>query len=68
MSNDRIAAFLNAASEGGISLSEGSVYSFCKKFAGNAQESISKGVKLFSEEATAGYEKRHHGLIEEGRM
>ena len=40
MSNDRIAAFLNAASEGGISLSEGSVYSFCKKFAGNAQESI----------------------------
>ena len=40
MSNDRIAAFLNAASGGGLALSEGSVYSFCKKFAEKAEKSI----------------------------
>ena len=40
MSNDRIAAFLNAASGDELGLSEGSVYGFCKKFAGNAQMSI----------------------------
>ena len=40
MSNDRIAAFLNAASNGELGLSEGSVYGFCKKFAGNAETSI----------------------------
>ena len=32
MSNDRIAAFLNDASEGCLELSEGSVYGFCRKF------------------------------------
>ena len=32
MSNDRIAAFLNDASEGCLELSEGSVYEFCRKF------------------------------------
>lgn len=31
MSNDRIAAFLNAAGKGELGLSEGSVYGFCKK-------------------------------------
>lgn len=41
MSNDRIAAFLNAASENTLELSEGSVYSFCRKLAENAQPSIS---------------------------
>lgn len=40
MSNDRIAAFLNAASNDELNLSEGSVYAFCKKFAENAKESI----------------------------
>ena len=40
MSNDRIAAFLNAAGNDGLGLSEGSIYSFCKKFAENAEESI----------------------------
>ena len=40
MSNDRIAAFLNAASGGGLFLSEGSVYSFCRKFAKSAEKSI----------------------------
>lgn len=40
MSNDRIAAFLNAASSGELSLSEGSIYGFCKKFAENARTSI----------------------------
>ena len=40
MSNDRIAAFLNAAGDGELGLSEGSIYAFCKKFAGNAQTSI----------------------------
>lgn len=39
MSNDRIAAFLNAAS-GGLGLSEGSVYGFCRKFARNAEKSV----------------------------
>ena len=40
MSNDRIAAFLNAAGSDELGLSEGSVYGFCKKFAGNAGMSI----------------------------
>ena len=31
MSNDRIASFLNAASNGELNLSEGSIYGFCKK-------------------------------------
>ena len=31
MSNDRIASFLNAASDGELELSEGSIYAFCKK-------------------------------------
>lgn len=40
MSNDRIAAFLNAAGGGMLDLSEGSVYSFCKKLAEASVESI----------------------------
>jgi transposase len=40
MSNDRIAAFLNAASEDELSLSAGSVYGFCKKFAAKSEMSI----------------------------
>lgn len=40
MSNDRIAAFLNAASNEELSLSEGSVYGFCKKFAKAAEGSV----------------------------
>ncbi|MFA9424596.1 MAG: transposase, partial [Sedimentibacter sp.] len=40
MSNDRIAAFLNAASSGELNLSDGSVYGFCKKFAKIAETSI----------------------------
>ncbi|MBO5408747.1 MAG: transposase [Clostridia bacterium] len=40
MSNDRIAAFLNAISKEELCLSEGSIYGFCKKFAGNAKNSI----------------------------
>lgn len=40
MSNDRIAAFLNAAGNEELGLSEGSVYGFCKKLAGNAGASI----------------------------
>lgn len=40
MSNDRIAAFLNAAGNGGLDLSEGSVYGFCRKFAGISATSI----------------------------
>lgn len=40
MSNDRIAAFLNAAGSDELGLSEGSVYGFCKKFARNAGMSI----------------------------
>lgn len=41
MSNDRIAAFLNAAGNGELGLSDGSVYRFCKCFSVKAQESIS---------------------------
>lgn len=33
MSNDRIASFLNAAGNGELDLSEGSIYGFCRKFA-----------------------------------
>lgn len=40
MSNDRIASFLNAAGNGELGLSEGSVYSFCRKFAEKSEESI----------------------------
>lgn len=40
MSNDRIAAFLNAAGNGELGLSAGSVYGFCRKFASNAEGSI----------------------------
>lgn len=40
MSNDRIAAFLNAAGNGELDLSEGSVYGFCRKFAGVSEASI----------------------------
>ncbi len=40
MSNDRIASFLNAAGDGELDLSEESVYSFCRKFAGASEVSI----------------------------
>ena len=40
MLNDRIAAFLNAAGNGELGLSAGSVYGFCRKFASNAKCSI----------------------------
>lgn len=40
MSNDRIAAFLNAASNDGLDLSEGSVYHFCKTFSKSAESGI----------------------------
>lgn len=40
MANDRIAAFLNAVSGDALTLSNGSIYGFCKKFAQNSAESI----------------------------
>lgn len=40
MSNDRIASFLNAAGDGQLGLSEGSVYGFCRRFAGLSEKSI----------------------------
>lgn len=40
MSNDRIASFLNAAGNGELGLSEGSVYGFCRKFAKASEISI----------------------------
>ena len=40
MSNDRIAAFLNAASGEQLGLSEGSVYGFCRKLAAASRRSI----------------------------
>ena len=40
MSNDRIAAFLNAASGDILALSEGSIYGFCRKMAQNSVPSI----------------------------
>lgn len=40
MSNDRIAAFLNAAGNDELGLSAGSVYGFCKKFASLSGTSI----------------------------
>ena len=41
MSNDRITSFLNAASNGELELSEGSIYGFCKKLAQVSETSIS---------------------------
>lgn len=41
MSNDRIASFLNAAGNGELDLSEGSIYGFCKKLAKFSEASIS---------------------------
>lgn len=40
MSNDRIASFLNAAGNGELELSEGSIYGFCRKLAGISEASI----------------------------
>ena len=40
MSNDRIAAFLNAAGNGELGLSEGSIYGFCKKLGEVSRASI----------------------------
>lgn len=40
MSNDRIAAFLNATGNGELDLSEGSIYGFCRKLAGASETSI----------------------------
>lgn len=40
MSNDRIASFLNAAGNGELELSEGSIYGFCKRFAKASETSI----------------------------
>ncbi len=40
MANDRIAAFLNAASGDVLELSDGSVYGFCKKMAQYSEKSI----------------------------
>lgn len=40
MSNDRIAAFLNAVSDDGLDLSEASVYHFCKDFSKKTENSI----------------------------
>ena len=42
MSNDRIAAFLNAVSGDGLDLSEGSVYHFCRSFAEKSESSIAR--------------------------
>ena len=41
MSNDRIASFLNAAGNGELDLSEGSIYGFCRKLAQASETSIS---------------------------
>ena len=40
MSNDRIAAFLNAASNNELTVSMGTVYEFCKKFSKQSEASI----------------------------
>lgn len=40
MSNDRIAAFLNAASEDVLELSEGSIYGFCRKMEQNSAKTV----------------------------
>lgn len=40
MSNDRIASFLNAAGNGELGLSEGSVYGFCRRFSKASERSI----------------------------
>lgn len=42
MANDRIAAFLNATSGDVLTLSEGSIYGFCKKMAQSSTASIMK--------------------------
>lgn len=41
MSHDRIASFLNAAGNGELKLSEGSIYGFCKKLAAVSETSTS---------------------------
>lgn len=42
MPNRRIASFLNAASNGGLCLSEGSVYNFCREFSAKSSDTIKK--------------------------
>ncbi|MGF0034702.1 IS66 family transposase [Bariatricus sp. SGI.154] len=51
MSNDRIASFLNAAGNGELELSEGSVYSFCKSFAKASEASILNLENLLMDQA-----------------
>lgn len=54
MSNDRIAAFLNAAGGGELELSEGSIYGFCKRFSEVSQADIRKlEDKLLDQEVVA---------------
>lgn len=54
MSNDRIAAFLNAAGGGELELSEGSIYGFCKRFAQASQTDIQRlENKLLCQEVVA---------------
>ena len=42
MPNKRIASFLNAASNGGLCLSEGSVYNFCQEFSAKSSGAIKR--------------------------
>ena len=52
--NDRIAAFLNAAGNRELELSEGSIYGFCKKFAQASQADIQRlENKLLNQEVVA---------------
>ena len=51
MSNDRIAAFLNAAGGDALELSEGSIYHFCKKLSLNSAESIAHLEETLSNQA-----------------
>lgn len=54
MSNDRIAAFLNAAGAGELGLSAGSIYGFCKRFAQASQADIKRlETRLLCQEVVA---------------
>lgn len=60
MSNDRITAFLNAAGNDELGLSEGSVYGFCKKLANAAGTSIRQlEDELLNQKVVAKYSHNH---------
>lgn len=62
MSNDRIASFLNAAGNGELGLSEGSVYGLCRSFA-KVSETSAMGSKSIEALKEQDFLKQYAGIL-----